>query len=83
MALADARSLRDTRIWPTSTPTAAASCRYSAISAGWPTEAGSAISVACGIGSVGPSKARSRRPRRAAPEVTRMISCPARCAVAI
>ena len=32
---------------------------------------------------VGPSKASSRRPRRAAPEVTRMISWPARWAAAI
>ncbi len=54
MARADARSLRDTRIWQTSTPTAAASCRYSAISAGWPTDDGSAVLSACGPAGAAP-----------------------------
>ena len=128
MARGEPRSLRETRIWQTSTPTAAASCRYSAISAGWPTAAGMAVATApgpasgpsywfrvsrsdatsrswpaaevpgtgparpadaassaerteptsaCSAGAapaVGPSKASSRRPSRAAPDVTRMIS---------
>ena len=48
MARADDRSLRETRIWQTSTPTAAASCRYRAMRAGWPTAEGSAVSLARG-----------------------------------
>src|SRR5580704_16720196 len=124
IARADARSLRDTRIWQTSTPTAAASWRYSAMSAGCPTAAGSAVSAASApsgrpssgpsyrrrispsdstsrswlaaacrderteptsacSAAAGPAKASSLRPRRAAPEVTRMISWPARWAAAI